>query len=347
MRTLLLVLALAGCTPPLAGARCLTDSNCPDTQVCGRSCECSFHAKEAEGLCGGYHANPTGIGVDAVLTDVHAQISADGQVIAANVEGLSPSGTLFRRQADGSWASVFVLEQPTQTLARSVAISPSGAMVAAQFEAKVQVFTLGTTATSPVDLWLTSANTLAFGAQTVVASFPSRGVWRKHLGDDAAFDGTQLDAQTADALTVSNDGGVIAAQFGAVLRVFGGPLGNPDGGATSFPDVKAFALAGSGNVLALAGTDGGVRVATSAVPRVVSMVGARDVALDGEGRTLVILKDAPFAAQVFSRRVDEWTQVGDVDTDDTAQHVALSHDGETLVFSAPSRRALGVFTRVK
>jgi hypothetical protein len=314
--------------------------------VCGRNCECSFAAPEAVGTCGGYHATPTGLSVDAVLTDVRAQVSADGQVIAANAEGFSPAGSVFRRQADGSWKSVFVLNEPDQVLASSVAISPSGTMVAAQFEAKVQVFTLGTTATSPVDLWRTSANTVALGAQTVVASFPTRGVWRKQLGDDPFDGGTQLDPETADALTVSNDGGVIAAQFGTVVRVFSGPLGSADGGGASFSGVKVFALAGSGNVLALAGTDGGVRVTTSAFTKQI-LVNVRDLALDGEGRTLVLLKDAPFAAQVFSRRADEWTQVGDVDTDDTAQHVALSHDGETLVFSAPSRRALGVFTRVK
>ncbi|MBL8921397.1 MAG: hypothetical protein JNJ54_21235 [Myxococcaceae bacterium] len=328
---------LVACAPPVEGAACTSDDNCPGSQRCSTSCRCE--SSPPAGGCPGY-TREASLPLDAASASAVVQLSGRGEVAAvyATDSRGRPTTRLFVPDG-GAWTRLGELEADGPS-ASPMGLSPTGNGLALRgLLGTVTHYRLpGLESFTP--LWTSSARAVALAGETVVASFDGAGTRRKRVGDSLSALGTAIDTGSADELQLSNDG-VVAARFGSEVRLY-----DSDGGRGSvYSDVKAIDLSADGRSVALV-RDTGVEVAVGARRASVPLGGAAQAALDGSGRTLVALSGG--APAVFALDGGAWARVGALPIDEgVARGAALTDDGELLLIGVPSQRQVLVFRRLR
>jgi hypothetical protein len=323
------VLLVAGCNPPLEGAACRRDDECPSEQTCTESCACALGERRAEPRCTGF------VRVERLVTgrdDVdYLDANAAGDAVAVwDRTQLSTKAITF----DGVWrvgSATYLSGLPSFT---PVALESTTDRMIDRNDAGVTVRDLSTGGSTAV--WFDGATAVRLEQGEAFASLAGKGLFRKQVGQSPALEGTRLDAREAVELEVSQDRSVIAARFGAEVATFPGPR-------TVSAAAARFTLAANGSTLAVLEGGGLVQVlrlpSGPGVP--IMLQRALALALDGPGGTLAIIDDVRLV--VYRESDGRWAFEGTVPTAGQPGAMTFSGDGRRLFVALRGQAIVEVY----
>jgi hypothetical protein len=330
---------VVGCAPPIEGAACRRDAECPSEQTCTESCVCALGERRAEPRCTGFvRVDPVPLsfaGADFLDTSTLGQVV----VVAKNDADTKSQVVRF----DGVWRaeSQRTAEPPSLT---PVAVDADGETLIERLFAGRGLTTIRTRSlrdTGEEPLWVGSATAVRFEKREAFASLSGKGLFRKQLGQAQTLDGTRLDAREAVELDVAQDASVIAARFGAEVVTFPGPR-------TLSTTAARFALAANGSTLAVLDQGGLVQVLRLQNNETVPVLAQRAVALalDGDGSTLALIEVDSMNRQrlvLYRESGGRWVSAGGLPPDVEPSAMALSGDGKRLFVALKGQPTLEVY----
>jgi hypothetical protein len=328
------VLLAVGCDPPIQGAACRRDVECPSEQTCTEPCVCALGDRRGEPRCTGFvRVEPVPLsfaGADFLDSSTLGQV-----VVVAKNEADTKSQVI---RFDGVWRaeSQRTAEPPSLT---PVAVDADGETLIERLFAGSGLTTIRTRSVrdnGEEPLWVGSATAVRFEKREAFASLPGKGLFRKQLGQALTLDGTRLDSREAVELDVAQDTSVIVARFGAEVVTFPNPR-------TLSTTAARFALAANGSTLAVLEQSGVVQVIrlpnSPGVP--VMPRRALAVAMDGPGLTLAVIDDVRLV--VYREADGRWVPDGTVPTGAEPSAMSFSGDGRRLFVALKGQPTLEVY----
>jgi hypothetical protein len=323
------VLLAVGCDPPIVGAACRRDVECPSEQTCTEPCVCALGDRRGEPRCTGF------VRVERLVTDrddvdfLDANAAGDAVAVWDRTK-LSTKVVTF----DGVWrlsSTTYLSGLPSVT---PVAVESTSDRLIDRNAAGVTIRDLSEGGSTPV--WFDAATAVRLEQGEAFASLPRKGLFRKQVGLPPSLAGTQLDSREAIELDVAQDTSVIVARFGAEVVTFPNPR-------TLSTTAARFALAANGSTLAVLEQSGVVQVIrlpnSPGVP--VMPRRALAVAMDGPGLTLAVIDDVRLV--VYREADGRWVPDGTVPTSAEPSAMSFSGDGRRLFVALKGQPTLEVY----
>jgi WD40 repeat protein len=340
-RWVLLALGLLACQPPVVGAACRRDDNCPTEQACTAACVCAVGARSATARCSGYAAESSFTVGNASGPVTFLQSSATGEVVVAWVSSTVQT-RVVRRAATGWTGNTFEgdLGAPGRVSDSSspVGLDPAGSGLVLRSPAGVSLWRLPPLGESRQDLWSGEASVVAYRGREVAAGLVGRGTFRKAPGVSTSLNGTLIDTRVADELALRDTSDALVARFGATAVAFPGPR-------TLSTTAQRVALASNGSAIAVLDQDGTVQLFATpdAAPQRLVDTNVSRVALDGPGATAALV--TPGAVSIYRPFASGWARDGALTTEGSVTAVTFSGDGARLFLAGPDAGVVQVFER--
>jgi hypothetical protein len=325
------LLVLTACNPPVQGAACRRDDNCPSLQVCGFTCTCEVGGRGGAPQCSGF-VRGVKIAIDTEDVSFLDSSTTGDVLIAAGPKNLAE---LVRREG-ATWRSGSSVTNDTPALTPAGLDSTGRRVVQRSSLAGVSVRDLVDDTFQVV--WFTRAGAVRIEGGEAFASLIGKGLFRKQLGLSENLDGTRLDSRQAEELDVADQVTVIAARFGSDVLTWSG-AGPP---RTVSTRAQRFSLAALGRTIAVLATDGTVEITRLAGTglETLDVFDATSLALDGEGTTLATVANG--LVSIYRQTSGRWAYDGTVQVSARASAITFSGDGTRLFVALAGQRAIEV-----